>query len=140
MDALIGDLGGGVKTFLEGSVDSIIYRNYIVNRRSFLYCNLAAADNPVHRQVPLCLVRGTRQRHTLEANHKLSVHVPHFPVSTIRPHAVSLSSSGRHYPYRHHFTRTGLLWAQPSVSAGYSSFQRGPYLSHGCADRATLPR
>ena len=29
------DLGGGVKTFLEGSVDYIIYRDYIANQRSF---------------------------------------------------------------------------------------------------------
>ena len=29
------------KTFLEGSVDHIIYRDYIVNRHSFIYCGLA---------------------------------------------------------------------------------------------------
>ena len=29
------------ETFLEGSVDHIIYRDYIVNRRSFIYCSLA---------------------------------------------------------------------------------------------------
>ena len=36
-------MGGGVffKTFLEGSVDHVIYRNYIVNGSSFIYCNLA---------------------------------------------------------------------------------------------------
>ena len=30
-----------LKTFLEGSVDHIIYRVYIVNRRFFIYCSLA---------------------------------------------------------------------------------------------------
>ena len=30
-----------LKTFLEGSVDLIIYRDYIVNRRFFIYCSLA---------------------------------------------------------------------------------------------------
>ena len=29
------------KTFLEGSVDHITYRDYKVNRRSFIYCRLA---------------------------------------------------------------------------------------------------
>ena len=36
-------LGGGLfKTFLEGSVDRVIYRDYIVNRRFFIDCSLAA--------------------------------------------------------------------------------------------------
>ena len=33
--------GGFLKTFLEGSVDHIIYRDYTVNRRFFIYCSLA---------------------------------------------------------------------------------------------------
>ena len=33
--------GGGLKTFLEGSVDHVIDRNYIVNRRFFIDCSLA---------------------------------------------------------------------------------------------------
>ena len=33
--------GGGLKTFLEGSVHYIIYRDYTANRRSLIYCNLA---------------------------------------------------------------------------------------------------
>ena len=35
--------GGGdfFETFLEGSVDHIIYRDFIANRRSFMYCSLA---------------------------------------------------------------------------------------------------
>ena len=36
-----GIFGGFLKTFLEGSVDNVIYRNYIVNRRFFIYCSLA---------------------------------------------------------------------------------------------------
>ena len=32
---------GFFETFLEGSVDLIIYRDYIVNRRFFIYCSLA---------------------------------------------------------------------------------------------------
>ena len=36
-----GIFGGFFKTFLEGSVDLIIYRDYIVNRRFFIYCSLA---------------------------------------------------------------------------------------------------
>ena len=35
-----GIWGGFFKTFLEGSVDHNIYRNYIVNRRSFIYGSL----------------------------------------------------------------------------------------------------
>ena len=35
--------GGFFKTFLEGSVDHIIYRNDLVNRRSFIYCSLACS-------------------------------------------------------------------------------------------------
>ena len=36
-----GSFWGFFKTFLEGSVDLIIYRDYIVNRRFFIYCSLA---------------------------------------------------------------------------------------------------
>ena len=36
-----GGKGGFFKSFLEGSVDHIIYRGYIVNRRFFIYCSLA---------------------------------------------------------------------------------------------------
>ena len=36
------NLGGILETFLEGSADLIIYRDYIVNRRFFfIYCSLA---------------------------------------------------------------------------------------------------
>ena len=37
------DLGGGIffETFLEGSVDHITYRDYIVNRRGLISCSLA---------------------------------------------------------------------------------------------------
>ena len=48
--------GGGVffKTFLEGSVDRVIYRDYIVNRRFFIYCNLAFEPRrPGHSHVIL---------------------------------------------------------------------------------------
>ena len=34
--------GGGVETFLEGSVNHIICRDYIVNRRFSIYCSLAS--------------------------------------------------------------------------------------------------
>ena len=37
----IGGWGWGVKNILEGSVDHIINRNYIVNRSSFISCSLA---------------------------------------------------------------------------------------------------
>ena len=35
------NLGGFFLTFLEGSVDHIIYRDYKVNRRFFIYSSLA---------------------------------------------------------------------------------------------------
>ena len=40
------ELGGGgcFETFIEGSVDHINYRDYIVSRRSFIYCSLATAS------------------------------------------------------------------------------------------------
>ena len=44
--------GGGVKTFLVGSVDHIIYRDYIVNRRSFIYCSLDTTQDNCLRRVP----------------------------------------------------------------------------------------
>ena len=34
------------KTFLEGSVDHVIYRDYIVNRCFFIYCSLACSVKP----------------------------------------------------------------------------------------------
>ena len=34
-----------LKTFLDGSLDKIIYRNYIANRRSLIYCSLASVDS-----------------------------------------------------------------------------------------------
>ena len=33
-----------LKTFLEGSVDRVIYRDYIVSRRFFIYCSLACSS------------------------------------------------------------------------------------------------
>ena len=56
---------GGVffTTFLEGSVDHVIYKDYIVNWHFFIYCNLAttqslAEDHLLHndRVVSLRLV------------------------------------------------------------------------------------
>ena len=38
--------GGFFKTFLERSVDHIIYRDYGVNRRSLIYCSLASGRFP----------------------------------------------------------------------------------------------
>ena len=35
--------GGDFETVLEGSVDHIIYRDYIANRRLFIYCCLATS-------------------------------------------------------------------------------------------------
>ena len=48
---------GLFKTFLEGSLDHIIYRDYmIVNRRSVIYCSLACvravAKRPLSRFMP----------------------------------------------------------------------------------------
>ena len=42
--ALSWILGGIFKAFLEGSVDHIIYMDYIVNCRSFIYCSLATTQ------------------------------------------------------------------------------------------------
>ena len=39
------NFGGISKTFFEGSVDHIIYRDYIVNRRFFIYCSLATHNS-----------------------------------------------------------------------------------------------
>ena len=39
-DGLIMEfLCGFLETFLEGSVDRVIYRDYIVNPRFFIYCS-----------------------------------------------------------------------------------------------------
>ena len=62
-------LGGSFKTFLEGSVDLIIYRDYIVNRRFFIYCSLAwAGTEDVHSlMLPIqhFLCRPRRRPHEL---------------------------------------------------------------------------
>ena len=39
--------GGFFQTSLEGSVDLIICRDYIVNRRFFIYCSLACSRFPL---------------------------------------------------------------------------------------------
>ena len=39
------NLGGFLKTFLDGSVDHIIDRDYIVNLHSFIYCSLACPSS-----------------------------------------------------------------------------------------------
>ena len=47
LDDLIVELYCGLKKkkfFLEGFVDHVIYRDYIVNRRFFIYSSLATAD------------------------------------------------------------------------------------------------
>ena len=38
------------KTFFEGSVDRVIYRDYIVNRHFFIYCSLATVESSNLRQ------------------------------------------------------------------------------------------
>ena len=43
--------GWGFETFLEGSVDDIIYRYYITNRRSSIYCSLAVPSLRTDRRV-----------------------------------------------------------------------------------------
>ena len=45
LDGLIVEFFRGFfDTFSEGSVDLIIYRNYVVNRFSFIYCSLACCS------------------------------------------------------------------------------------------------
>ena len=39
-----GIFGGFFGTFLEGSVDRVIYRHYKVNQRFFIYCSLATRE------------------------------------------------------------------------------------------------
>ena len=51
-----GIWGGVFKTFLEGSVDHIIYRDCKVNRRFFIHCNLASAT--YHSSPRLLSLRG----------------------------------------------------------------------------------
>ena len=40
-----------LETFLEGSVDHVIYRDYIVNRRFFMYCSLACEVGRLREEV-----------------------------------------------------------------------------------------
>ena len=47
LDSLIVEVFGGFfETFQERSVDHIIYRDYITNRRSLIYCSLARGSTP----------------------------------------------------------------------------------------------
>ena len=41
--------GGFLKTFLEGSIDHIIYRDYIVNGRFLIYCSLVTVSTTSSR-------------------------------------------------------------------------------------------
>ena len=45
-----GIFWGFLEIFLEGSVDHVIYRDYIVNRRFFIYCSLATTTIESHDQ------------------------------------------------------------------------------------------
>ena len=56
--ALTWSFGGFLKTFLEGSVDHVIYRDYIVNRRFFIYCSLATS--PDRHLKAVCSIRQDR--------------------------------------------------------------------------------
>ena len=46
--------GGFFKTFVEVSVDHIIYRDYISSRRLFIYCSLATTDSGTQRTQKSC--------------------------------------------------------------------------------------
>ena len=64
--------GGGVETFLKGSVDLIIYRDYIVNRRFFfIYCSLAT-----HTQL---LSSGAHTEHSVTSPYDRSLRMAHHP-------------------------------------------------------------
>ena len=47
-----------LKTFLGWSVDHIIYRDYVANRRSFIYCSLGTCR---------CLVKGKTESREINA-------------------------------------------------------------------------
>ena len=46
-----------MKTFVEGSVDHIVYRDCIANRRSFIYCSLACRIKKVMEEWCVSSVR-----------------------------------------------------------------------------------
>ena len=64
-----------LEAFLEGSVDHIIYRDYIENRRSFIYCSLACTFGTQNRcTLSLC---ARHDRNTVEVDcaiHRSSIH------------------------------------------------------------------
>ena len=54
---------GFLKTFLEGSVDRVIYRDYIVNRRFFIYCSLASTPRGKEKTAPAIRAHLVREKH-----------------------------------------------------------------------------
>ena len=54
-------LGGFFETFLEGSVDHIVYKDYIVNRRFFIYCGQACGSVVA---LSVCLIKAKVHQET----------------------------------------------------------------------------
>ena len=54
--------GDFYETFLKGSVDHVIYRDYTVNRRSFIYYSLACRPVFVEAALPKRNLRGVGSR------------------------------------------------------------------------------
>ena len=83
--------GDFLKTFLEGAVDHFIYRDYIVNRRFFIYCSLACVmeyNNSSANHFILIFFGGGREEYKLERWDKYlflqMFHLPHLVCTSFR--------------------------------------------------------
>ena len=78
---------GGVQTFLDGSVDHLIYWDYIVNRNSFISCSMASvAITATIRRLKLQMYCSSKM-HVCSFKHILSVASSHFADTTLLLHA-----------------------------------------------------
>ena len=74
MNSLIVEFGGFwgdfLKTFLEGSADHVIYRDYIMNQRFFIYCSLAFLGYSLNKTVHFLKTFIHHNKQTSAAHHQ----------------------------------------------------------------------
>ena len=116
--ALSWNWGGGIfKTFLKGSVDHIIYRDY--NRRSFIYCSLTCTESRIvvpgskSSTEPWMILIGTGSRPT-------QLYSSGFPSLLTRVCCVDgRANTGRHKPCR--LPLFCVQSTQPKLSAKFAA-------------------
>ena len=110
-------LSWGVKQFLEGTVDHIIYRDYTANRRSCVYCSLASWSEGVpsyncsannrrcyrHRTVRIARSAYIFYPGTMRSQHRSSQTTNYLVMCTLlskRLHSLPLTCCLRHLSFK----------------------------------------